>query len=596
MIRKTIALLVLCLMLQGVSAQDYVSCDGIVVGHDINVSAQMPEALRAILGNRCLDSDCAPSSPSHKPKAQRLKRYGTRAVRERIGPLLKTVEHQEEPFNRLCPYYRYASGNVSEERCVAGCVATSIEQILAYYKYPEALIDTLFGWSTDNYTIEDLMPGTRFDWDNHLNDYDNGYTEAEAMAVAVPMLAAGMAVRMHYGTGSSGANTYLAVEPLKRAFGYGMVCWRDRVLYSPQRWHALLQHELEQGRPVAYVGHNMEMSGHAFNIDGVDEQGFYHINWAYGGYYDGWFDLDWLCPWETYDIIPNSIAYGFFSNQGALLMHPSADATPLDADSLDIDNLGIEVTGFKMLRQPDTQGYTPIDFTFTNHGTEDVTYTYEIFTNLPTDTALFEQADYIGISAITVPAGGSATQRVFPKFHKEGERTLSISHDDITIPFSTPISVAVGEEATLSWENLKMEIEEPDGSTPEATLTAHFTVDVSNLSPDIYGSSIILYCLYPEGHEGEDLRHFAIIDLPPGTSETYSVSFSHLQPSTHYHFLLRSPWTIRQTIEFDTPAATAIASPYKLPATTKAFDLSGRPWSKGSQGIMINDGKKWLKR
>ena len=594
MTRKLLYTIALWLPLQSVAPQSYFCVEGTVVGRDINARGQMPESLRTMLNGRRLESRPPSSTLPQHPKAQRMKRSPKRTVARKIGPLLQTVTGQEAPFNLLCPYYTSDSGWQSEERCLAGCVATSIEQIMAYYKYPEALIDTLHGWSTPNYTIDDMLPGTRFDWDNQLLDYRAGWTEEQGMAVALPMLAAGMAVQMRYGTGSSGAYTADAVEPLRRAMGYGMARWYDRVLYSPDRWHAMLQHELEQGRPIAYVGHNMEMHGHAFNIDGVDEDGFYHINWAYEGYYDGWFDLDWLCPWETYDIIPNSIAYGYFCNQGALFMHPSAEAQPLDADSFDIDNLGIELTGFKMLRKPDTQGYTPTDFTFTNTGSEDVTYTYEVFTNLPTDTALFEQADYVGLSAINVPAGGSATQRVFLMFHDEGERTLSISHDDVTIPFTTPVSVTVGQEANLAWNNLCLEIENADSNDPTSTLTAHITVDVVNQSHDIYGSSIILYCLYPEGGDNEDTRHFAIIDLPPGTSQTMEVRFSHLQPATHYHFLLRSPWTIRHTLEFDTPAATAITTPYLLPEHQLSFDLGGRPWGQGQKGLMIKDGKKWL--
>ena len=594
MTRKFLSILALWLPLQMVAPQSYFSCEGTIVGRDINVRGQIPESLRAILDGRRLEDCTSHLTSMQRPKAQRIKRSEKRAVARKIGPLLQTVTGQEAPFNLLCPYYTSASGWQSEERCLAGCVATSIEQIMAYYRYPDALTDTLHGWSTPNYVIEDLLPGTRFDWDNHLLDYRAGWTEEQGMAVALPMLAAGMAVQMRYGTGSSGAYTSDAVEPLRRAMGYGMARWHDRVLYSPDRWHAMLQHELEQGRPIAYVGHNMEMHGHAFNIDGVDEDGFYHINWAYEGYYDGWFDLDWLCPWETFDIIPNSIAYGYFCNQGALFMHPSADAQPLDADSLDIDNFGIELTGFKMLREPDTQGYTPTDFTFTNSSSEDITYTYEVFTNLPTDTALFEQADYVGLSAINVPAGGSATQRVFLMFHEEGERMLSISHDDITIPFTTPVSVSVGKEASLEWNNLTFEIENTDTDDPTATLTAHFTVDVSNLSPDIYGSSIILYCLYPEGGENEDTRHFAIIDLPPGTSQTMEVRFSHLQPATHYHFLLRSPWTIRHTLEFDTPVPTTITPPHLQSRDAEGFDLTGRPWSHWQRGIKIKNGKKWL--
>lgn len=566
------------------------------MGHNVTAGKQMPEALQALLGERLKSLAATPSAHQPAPPAQRQRRLMVPAPRKRIDPLLKSISGQEAPYNLLAPYYRYTSGQISDERCLAGCVATSIEQILAYYRYPDELTDTLKGWTTENYTIDDLLPGTRFDWDNHLTDYRNGWTDLQGMAVALPMLAAGMAVKMRYTPGSSGANTSDAVEPLKRAFGYGMARWHDRILYSPARWHALIQHELEQGRPIAYVGHNMEMKGHAFNIDGIDEQGYYHINWAYEGYYDGWFDLDWLCPWEQYDIIPNSIAYGFFCNQGALFLHPSADAQPLDADSLDIDNLAVELTKLQLLREPDTQGYTPADITFENHSADDVTYTYEVFTNLPTDTSLFEQADYVGLSAINVPAKGSATQRVYLMFHREGQRTLSISHDDVTIPYSTPVSVAVGKEAALEWNNLTYELENDGSNSTEATLTAHFTIDVNNVSPDIYGSSIILYCLYAEGNENEDTRHFAIIDLPPGESQTMDVRFSHLQYATRYHFLLRSPWTIRQTLEFETPAPTAISLPQTQKHDTRAYDIGGRMWNANRSDIMIKGGRKWLTR
>ncbi len=591
--RNLFATLLLLFASATLHAQVDLVFDNDVVGHDIKVGQCMPPALRQLVGTRQLDIVKRNQSPalSHYRKRVSLKTSTTN--NSDIGPLLKSIRGQDEPYNLLCPTYTYADGRVSSSPCASGCVAESIEQILAYYKYPEALQDTLFGWSTDNYTITDLPKGTRFDWDNYLSDYRNGWTEAQGQAIALTTLAVGMAVKMHYTPGSSGASTYNAVEPLKKAFGYGMVKWVDRVLYSPDQWHAMLQHELINGRPIAYVGHNMEMSGHAFNIDGIDSRGYYHINWGYDGYYDGWYDLDWLNPWETTDLLPNGIAYGFFSNQGALFLHPSKEARPLSADSLDINDLGIDIIRHEFLRTPENQGYTAIDLTFVNNSTNDVTYTYELFTYLPTDTAIFEQADYIGISAITIPAGSTKTQRTYTMFHEAGDRIFGISHDDSTICYSIPITVEKGKTAKINWSNLQYELNpEENGSH----FTATFTVDVNNLSTDAYGSAIIFYCLYPEGQEAEDFRHFDVLDLPANEHSTLKVNFSKLKPATHYHFLLRSPWAVQASVEFDTPQATAVKSLTSGMYTDDAFDLYGMPWRKSSKGIMIKNGKKWLNR
>lgn len=572
-------------------------CSGTeLVAHDITPGASIPEALRQMIGTRTLTEQRRSQSSGVLRKARAIRQGYASHASSTIGPLLQSVRDQEEPYNLLCPYYIHSNGRVSTERCLSGCVATSIEQIMAYYKYPAALLDTLHGWETPNYVIDDLLPGTAFDWDHYLFDYRNGWTEEQGMAIALPTLAAGMAVKMHYGLGSSAASTYTAVDALRRAFGYGMVRWADRVLYPPARWHAMLRHELANGRPIAYVGNNMEMSGHAFNIDGIDEQGYYHVNWGYNGCYDGWYDLDWLSPWEPYEFDADGMAYGFFSNQGALFMHPSADASPLEADSLDIDNLGIEVVKAEIPRKPLTEGYTAVDFTFKNTGTDDVTYTYEVFTYLPTDTAIFYQADYAGIAALNIPAGQTRTQRAFLKFHATGERLLGISHDDVTIPLTMPVTVEAGKTADIGWENLSYDITAPDTNDSGATLTATFTVDATNLRSDAYGSAIILYCLYEEGHADEDLRHFQIIDLPASQTQRLSVAFTHLKPATRYHFILRSPWTIRLTEEFTTPAATAV-SPLPHDAgqgRSHSFDISGTPWTRQHGGIMIRDGKKWL--
>lgn len=578
-------------------AQYDLSVDGELLAHDVSRTGVMPPALRGLLGGRCLTETSISRRLPHAVQPSRHLRQlqSTRAASAvtPVAPLLKSIRDQEAPYNLLCPYWTYDDGTVSDDRCLSGCVATCIEQIMAYYHYPEALVDTLHGWSTDRYTLADLLPGTRFDWDHYLLDYRDGWTEAQGQAIALVSLACGMAVHMSYGLSSSGANTYRAVGPLKRAFGYGMVNYIERIGYSPDQWHAILQHELRCGRPVAYTGHNMELHGHAFNIDGVDAQGFYHVNWGYNGAYDGWYDLDWLNPWETTDLDPQGIAEGMFCNQSMLLMHPSADAQPLDTDTLDINALGVELLDVNFLRTPDIQGFIPADFHFRNTSDCAVTYTYEVMTNLPTDTARFEQADYVGLSGITLLPHEERTQRVYLRFTMPGERLLGISHDDETIPFTTTVNITKGVAPQLEWGSAEVEVT----PTSDDEYAATITVPVINKATAGYAGSLVTLCLYPDGGNEEDVRHWWVLSLAGGASEQRSVTFSHLLRDTRYHFILRCPWQVQASADFWTSIPEGVERiEDSVCGQQAAYDLLGRPAQTSSPGLFITKGHKWIRR
>ena len=60
----------------------------------------------------------------------------------------------------------------------------------------------------------------------------------------------GVAVKMKYGVGSSGATTRDAIEPLTNAFGLGYVHWADSYKYAPEAWIPMLNNELQAGRPI----------------------------------------------------------------------------------------------------------------------------------------------------------------------------------------------------------------------------------------------------------------------------------------------------------------------------------------------------------
>lgn len=96
----------------------------------------------------------------------------------------------------------------------------------------------------------------------------------------------------------SGAYPQEAMEALVRYFGYS-----DEV-----RWGGgddnMLRNEIDAGRPVFYVGHKYfdignfnsgsnsptsSRDSHAFVCDGYADQGFFHFNLGWGGYYNGWY-------------------------------------------------------------------------------------------------------------------------------------------------------------------------------------------------------------------------------------------------------------------------------------------------------------------
>ena len=57
----------------------------------------------------------------------------------------------------------------------------------------------------------------------------------------------------------------------------------------------LIDNELKAKRPILYSGQSSD-GGHEFVCDGSDGKGLYHINWGWGGYQDGYFDLTILQP------------------------------------------------------------------------------------------------------------------------------------------------------------------------------------------------------------------------------------------------------------------------------------------------------------
>ncbi len=177
---------------------------------------------------------------------QSLNAVPTRGVS--VEPLLTAMWDQQEPYYNHCPVY-------NGQLCVTGCPATSLAMVFYYWKFPVGPVPAVNGYNNYSYGFQvEALPGTTFDWENMIDDYRSGYTEAQADAVAWLMRYIGQEEQMDYtptGSGAYGSDILRAVK----FFGYNSETAEIYYKYS-------------------YVD----------GYDATDDT--YHINWGWSGDYN----------------------------------------------------------------------------------------------------------------------------------------------------------------------------------------------------------------------------------------------------------------------------------------------------------------------
>jgi hypothetical protein len=206
-----------------------------------------------------------------------------------LEPLLTSTWDQGTYYNEFCP----ADIAGPDGKCVTGCVATAIGQLMNYFRWPQN--------GLGSYTSEDTVYGTL------TVDYGAAEYLFNEMAVNVnrsnPETAEliyniGVSVDMHYGPSGSGMNNHKAAHTMKTFFRYldsTQYIFRDSVSID---WDSVMVAHLDQKLPMYYAGWSDTnyVSGHAFVCDGYQDTAFFHFNWGWGGSYDGFFNVDNLSP------------------------------------------------------------------------------------------------------------------------------------------------------------------------------------------------------------------------------------------------------------------------------------------------------------
>ena len=200
----------------------------------------------------------------------------SRASKPDVRPLITTTWDQGAPYNDQCPEYNGA-------RCITGCVATAMAQVINYNRWPQGQTKGVpaYTTATAQISVPELGP-TQFDWDNMTND-----------DIARLMRYCGQSVKMDYGLNDSGAFPTDEASALVKVFGYSQTAhYAENANYSEEDWEDLLYNELAEQRPIVYNGWGTG-GGHTFVVHGYRE-GHFYINWGWSGNEDGYFKLTGL--------------------------------------------------------------------------------------------------------------------------------------------------------------------------------------------------------------------------------------------------------------------------------------------------------------
>jgi len=213
-----------------------------------------------------------------------------------IEPLLLSNWSQGYYYNAMCPVDPEGTGG----HAISGCVAIAMAQVMYYFRYPE-FGEGSHGYESDyGYEFVDFE-STNYKWDEMVNRIYGMHNPA----IAELIYHVGVSVEMNYGPNSSGADTYDTPDALRNYFRYN-----ENVQYIARSdttisFEDSLTMCLDRNIPLIYRGGGL-MASHSFVCDGYQDTSFFHFNWGWGGWRNGYFYIDNLNP--GYDFTYNQCA------------------------------------------------------------------------------------------------------------------------------------------------------------------------------------------------------------------------------------------------------------------------------------------------
>ena len=225
---------------------------------------------------------------------------------------LETTWHQNAPYNNFCPIDK-SSG----DRSVAGCPAVAMGQILNYH---QTIHNTQFSddddyfhnyagnaYWIDNDYIEYEFPAFP-DLNTYLNTLTTHYNDNIPITdddKAALIFACGVAARQVYHPTGSGTFGVSQAEDAYLRFNFTEI---DLLTDDDPDLYDKIIANIQDALPVHLAVVNPEWTaGHNLVIDGYNTDGYYHLNFGWGGPQDGWY------------LLPDDIPYGLTVIEGVIV-------------------------------------------------------------------------------------------------------------------------------------------------------------------------------------------------------------------------------------------------------------------------------------
>lgn len=484
-----------------------------------------------------------------------------------VDPLVTTKWDQPFPYNALCPQHP-SSG----QRAVVGCVATAMAQIMRYHAHPQQGTGFHSYNHPDFGTISANFGATTYNWNNMPNTVSSFNEEVARLSFHC-----GVSIEMGYGVQVSGVSSLEGVAAALRSyFAYdgNTTRWVERQGYSEANWLQLMRSELDNGRPVEYAGIG-QGGGHAWVMDGYDSN-FFHMNWGWGGYQDGYFTLNNLNPSTGGTGAGNS---GFNSFQQAVIgiqpaggggggggtpptpayanlaVYSNITMSPLPVQfaspfevSVDIANLGNQpVSGDIGAAIFSSDGAAFIDFVDMVSGTLDNGFFYTL--DFPNDGLPTSPGDYL-LALFYRPTGGEWSLIPAGDFANPVSFEIVGPFNNIRLyaPMTTnPVPVVQGQpfEVRLDYGNFGNANYTGDFAVDLYTLEGDYIAELSTFSSELCGNC-----------------HFS-------SGITYQVEGLDVEPGSYLIATWNRPaggnWTIVGNGDYQNPISIQVTAPAILP-------------------------------
>jgi len=208
-----------------------------------------------------------------------------------VEPLLSSVWNQTDLYNNMAPE---DPSSVYSGHCKSGCVANTMSQIMRYWEWPRSGTGSHgyyassyygnYGWQEANFENATY----RFELMPDFLDFASPQSEVDATALLE--YHAGVSVDMGYGPNASGAYSEEVGPAMLDHFRYSS---DFQHLYQDESyfWEEDLMYNLDAGMPLYYASSGPD-GGHAYVVDGYDEDGLFHLNWGWAGFDNGYFAID----------------------------------------------------------------------------------------------------------------------------------------------------------------------------------------------------------------------------------------------------------------------------------------------------------------